>query len=160
MFFLTLWLFWGLTVGHLRQAELLIIMAELCMETPRQQSAAKCTSFCPQSLFFLFTLTNRVCHLRRSFQTLWAHLKQKHVFGFRLKGLRLYHIISGDANHHTEQIFKHMQTCWPETSHSCHGCSLFIGQATIQGLKTMPSTPRNMSTLTRKPWWGWWRRWA
>lgn len=57
--FLTLWIFWGLTVGHLSQAELLIIMAELCVETPKQRSAAKRTSFCSQSLFFLFTLTKR-----------------------------------------------------------------------------------------------------
>lgn len=30
-------------MGHLSRAELLIIMAELCMETPKQGSAAKCT---------------------------------------------------------------------------------------------------------------------
>lgn len=115
-FFLTLWIFWGLTVGHLSQAELLIIVAELCMETPKQKSAAKRTSFCPRSLFSLFTPTKRrVCRLRCCFQMLSAYLKQKQVFGFLLKEQRLYHwrrcfVIWFSAISSRQQIFKHVLT--------------------------------------------------
>lgn len=74
-----------------------------------------------------------------------------------------------------------MHTCWPETSHSCHGRDLFIRRAKIQGAKMLAPTPiavvfflrdsgiiapwcrssrGDTRALTRKPWWGWWRRWA
>lgn len=33
-----------------------------------------------------------------------------------------------------------MHTCWSENSHSCHGRDFFIGQAKIQGAKTIPPT--------------------
>lgn len=47
-YFLTLSMFWGHTVGHLSHVDLLIITAsELCVESPKQRSAVKCTSLCP-----------------------------------------------------------------------------------------------------------------
>lgn len=136
--FLTLWIFWGLTVGHLSQAELLIIVAGLCVKTPKQRSAAKRTSFCPQSLFLLFTLTKRrespsmllsdALSLSEAKTSVWISTEWTEAVSYHWRW------------HHTAQIFKHMHTCWPETSQSCHGCNIFIGQATIQGPQTIPPT--------------------
>lgn len=81
---------------------------------------------------------------------------------------------------HSIKILKHTHTCWPETSQICHAYIVFIKQATIQGLQTIPPTSRELkfkrdsgiispwclpcggdtSARMRKAWWGWWRRWA
>lgn len=107
-FFLTLWIFWGITVAHLSQAELLIIMAELCVETPKQRSAAKSTIFCPQSLFFLFTFTKRrespsmllsdALSLSDAKTSVWIYTAGTEAVTYHPQW------------HHTAQIFKHMLT--------------------------------------------------
>lgn len=113
-------------------------MAELCVETPKQSSAAKSTSFCPQSLFFLFTFTKR-CELS------WTVLSGAPSLSDAKTSVWIptawtEAVTCHQQWHHTAQIFKHMHTRWPETSQNWHVFKVFIGQSTIQEPQTILPT--------------------
>lgn len=89
-----------------------------------------------------------MCHLWCWFQMLSTHLKQKQVFGFRLKGLRLWHNIGGDALYFGFLLFHHRTNIQTTCTHADHrpptaamDVTFFIGQAKIQGAKTIPPMP-------------------
>lgn len=165
-FFWTHWIFWGPHSGTFVPSGIINHHSRaLHGDSKTKKRCQKRASFCPQSLFFLFTLTKRrVRRLRCGFQMLSACLMQNQVFGLRLKKLRLtkiYFFVSA-------QIFKHMLT--RDLLQQPRFLTLFLPPTVLdpkfkrENLVLSPlwclSCRGDASTLTRIPWWGRWRRWA